>query len=81
MLLRQLLTVTGPTGKDVSMMLPAGARPGMKVRFQVPVDDAQGAGNTVKLEVVVPMGAWPGQPITVQAPNGEMIQVQGIKMY
>eukprot|EP01045_Picozoa_sp_COSAG04_P018165 COSAG04_NODE_1662_length_6018_cov_1.781889_2_plen_408_part_00 len=72
----QLLTVTGPTGKDVSMMLPAGARPGMKVRFQVSVDDTQGAGNTVKLEVVVPMGAWPGQPITVQAPNGEMIQVQ-----
>lgn len=77
----QLLTVTGPTGRDVSMMLPQGARPGMKVRFKVPVEqvrptDAAGQPTTVKLEVVVPHGAWPGQPITVQAPNGEHIQVQ-----
>lgn len=78
----QLLTVTGPTGRDVSMMLPQGARPGMKVRFRVAAEqvrgpaDASGQLRTVKLEVVVPHGAWPGQPITVQAPNGEYIQVQ-----
>jgi hypothetical protein len=71
----QLLTVTGPTGRDVSMMLPQGARPGMKVRFRVAAEQVR-AQNTVKLEVVVPHGAWPGQPITVQAPNGEHIQVQ-----
>ena len=76
----QLLTVTGPTGRDVSMMLPQGARPGMKVRFRVPAEQVRGPSSgqstTVKLEVVVPHGAWPGQPITVQAPNGEHIQVQ-----
>lgn len=71
----QLLTVTGPTGRDVSMMLPQGARPGMKVRFRVAAEQVR-AQNTVKLEVVVPHGAWPGQQITVQAPNGEHIQVQ-----
>ena len=76
----QLLTVTGPTGREISMMLPQGARPGMKVRFRVAAEQVRGAAadqaNTVKLQVTVPHGAWPGQPITVQAPNGEHIQVQ-----
>ena len=47
----------------------------MKVRFRVAAEQVR-AQNTVKLEVVVPHGAWPGQQITVQAPNGEHIQVQ-----
>lgn len=76
----QLLTVTGPTGREISMMLPQGARPGMKVRFRVAAEQvrgpAAGQANIVKLQVTVPHGAWPGQPITVQAPNGEHIQVQ-----
>ena len=76
----QLLTVTGPTGREISMMLPQGARPGMKVRFRVAAEQVRGPAadqaNTVKLQVTVPHGAWPGQPITVQAPNGEHIQVQ-----
>eukprot|EP01052_Picozoa_sp_SAG31_P000672 SAG31_NODE_19_length_35031_cov_42.510707_23_plen_249_part_00 len=73
----QVLQVTTPSGKVISMAVPMGARPGMKIRFRITPEDATASQSRFcTLEVIVPPGAVPGQTIQVRAPNGEVISVQ-----
>jgi hypothetical protein len=74
----QILTVSTPNGQQVSMAVPQGARPGMKIRFRVgaaAMEESQ-ARPTCRLEVVVPPQARVGQAIQVRAPNGQIMPVQ-----